>query len=133
MPDVRIREERSFAELLGQLSEDVSMLMRQEVQLAKAEMSRKISRATTDVVKLGAGSLVALLGGLTLVAAVVLGLVALGVAAWLSALIVGAALGGAGYAMLGAGLRDLKRVDPTPHRTVDTLKDDLQWVKEQRS
>jgi uncharacterized membrane protein len=133
MPDVRVREERSFAELLGQLSEDVSMLMRQEVQLAKAEMTRKINRATTDVVKLGTGGLVALLGGLTLVAAVVLGLVALGVAPWLTALLVGAALGGAGYAMLGTGLRDLKRVDPTPHRTVETLKDDFQWVKEQRS
>jgi len=133
MPDVRIREERSFAELLGQLSEDVSMLMRQEVQLAKAEMSQKISRATGDVVKLGAGAIVALIGGLTLVAAVVLGLVALGVPPWLSALIVGAALGGIGYSMLGKGAKDLKRVDPTPHRTVSTLKDDLEWVKEQRS
>jgi hypothetical protein len=35
--------------------------------------------------------------------------------------------------MLGRGARDMKRVDPTPHRTVDTLKDDLQWVREQRS
>ena len=34
--------------------------------------------------------------------------------------------------MLRNGLQDLKRVDPTPHRTVETLRDDLQWVKEQR-
>ncbi len=133
MPDVRVREERSFAELLGQLSEDVSLLMRQEVQLAKAEMSHKLTRVTGDAVKLGTGALVALIGGLTLVSAVVLGLVALGVPPWLSALIVGAVLGGVGYSMLGRGVRDIKRVDPTPHRTVNTLKDDLQWVKEQRS
>jgi UDP-N-acetylmuramyl pentapeptide phosphotransferase/UDP-N-acetylglucosamine-1-phosphate transferase len=133
MPDVRVREERSFGELLGQLSEDVSMLMREEVRLAKAEMSQKVNRATADVVKLGAGALVALAGGLALVAAVVLGLVALGLAPWVSALIVAVVLGGSGYVLLGNALKDLRRVDPTPHRTVGTLKDDLQWVKEQRS
>lgn len=133
MLDVRVREERSLGELLGQLSEDVSLLMRQEVQLVKAEMNQKLTRVTEDAVKLGAGALVGLIGGLTLVAAVVLALVALGVPAWLSALIVGAVLGGAGYSMLGKGARDLKRVDPTPRRTVNTLKDDLEWVREQRS
>ena len=132
MPDVRVREERSFGELLGELSEDVSTLMRQEVRLAKAEMSQKMSRATADVVKLGAGGLVALAGGLTVVASVVLGLIALGLAAWVAALIVGGLLGVTGYVMLQNGLRDLRRVDPTPHRTVETLRDDLQWVKEQR-
>lgn len=132
MPAVRVREGRSFAELLGDLSEDVSMLMRQEVRLAKAELSRKLTRATADVVKLGAGALVALAGGLTLVAAVVLGLVALGLAAWVSALIVGVLLGFTGYVMLGNGLKAVKRVDPTPHRTVETLRDDLEWVREQR-
>ncbi|MGE5091867.1 MAG: phage holin family protein [Bacillota bacterium] len=132
MSTVRVREERSFGELLGELSEDVSTLMRQEVRLARAEMSRTLSRATTDAVKLGAGALVALAGGLTVVAALVLGLIALGLAAWVSALIIGALLGVIGYVMLRNGLQDLKRVDPTPHRTVETLRDDLQWVKEQR-
>jgi hypothetical protein len=132
MPAVRVREERSFGELLGELSEDVSTLMRQEVRLARAEMSRTLSRATTDAVKLGAGALVALAGGLTVVAALVLGLIALGLAAWVSALIIGALLGVAGYVMLRNGLQDLKRMDPTPHRTVETLRDDLMWVKEQR-
>ena len=132
MPAVRVREERSFGELLGELSEDVSTLLRQEVRLARAEMSRTLSRATTDAVKLGAGALVALAGGLTVVAALVLGLIALGLAAWVSALIIGALLGVAGYVMLRNGLQDLKRMDPTPHRTVETLRDDLQWVKEQR-
>lgn len=132
MPAVRVREERSFGELLGELSEDVSTLMRQEVRLAKAEMSQKLSRATADVVKLGAGGLVALTGGLTVVAAVVLGLIALGLAPWVAALLVGGLLGVTGYVMLQNGIRDLRRVDPTPHRTVETLRDDLEWVKEQR-
>ena len=132
MSTVRVREERSFGVRLGELSVDVETLMRAEVRLARAEMSRTLSRATTDAVKLGAGALVALAGGLTVVAALVLGLIALGLAAWVSALIIGALLGVIGYVMLRNGLQDLKRVDPTPHRTVETLRDDLQWVKEQR-
>jgi hypothetical protein len=126
-------QDRSIGELFGQLTEDLTLLMRQEVALAKAEMGMKVSRATGDLVAVGAGALVALVGGLALVAALVLGLVAVGVSPWLSALIVGAVLGMAGYVMLQRGLRDLRRVDPTPQRTVETLKDDVQWAKEQRA
>lgn len=132
-PEVREREERSFGELFGRLTEDMSLLMRQEVQLVKAEMKETMSRATTDLVAVGGGGLVALAGGLTLVAALVLVLVAIGIAAWLSALIVGAVLAGVGFMMLKRGLNDLKHVDITPRRTVETLKDDVQWAKEQRS
>ncbi|MBA2626455.1 MAG: phage holin family protein, partial [Gemmatimonadales bacterium] len=131
-PEV-VREERSFGELFGRLTEDMSLLMRQEVQLVKAEMKESVSRTTKDFVAVGAGGLVALAGGLTLVAALVLGLVAIGVSPWLSALIVGLVLAGVGFSMLKRGLGDLKRVDITPRRTVETLKDDVQWAKEQRS
>ena len=58
---------------------------------------------------------------------------ALGVAPWLSALLVGGALAFAGYSMLQKGLADIKRTDIIPTRTVETLKDDVQWVKEQRT
>ncbi len=128
-----VREERSFGELFGRLTEDMSLLMRQEVQLVKAEMKDTMSRATTDLVAVGGGGLVALAGGLTLVAALVLLLVALGITAWLSALIVGGVLAGAGFMMLKRGVNDLKHVDITPRRTVEALKDDVQWAKEQRS
>lgn len=127
-----VREERSLGELLGQLTQDLSLLMRQEVQLVKAEMSQIASRATGDLVKVGAGGLVALAGGLTLVAALVLVLVEIGVDEWLSALIVGGLLTGIGFMMLKGGLKDLKRVEVTPQRTIQTLKDDVQWAKEQR-
>ena len=127
-----IREERSLGELFGQLTQDLSLLMRQEVQLVKAEMGQIASRATGDLVKVGAGGLVALAGGLTLVAAVVLVLVEIGIAPWLSALLVGALFAGIGFVMLKGGLKDLKRVEVTPQRTIQTLKDDVQWAKEQR-
>lgn len=131
-PELRHTNERSLGELLGELAEDMSLLVRQEVQLAKTEISAKVSHVTTDLVTVGAGAAVALVGGLTLVAALVLGLVAIGVAPWLSALIVGAVLGLVGYGMLRGGLNDLKHRELTPDRTVQTIKEDIEAVKEAR-
>jgi hypothetical protein len=127
-----VREDRSLGELLGELADDLTLLMRQEVQLAKAEMTAKLNRATRDLVSVGTGAIVAWIAGLAFTAFLILGLTALGVAAWLSALIVAVVFGVAGFVMLQRGLADLKRVEATPRRTVETLKDDVQWAKEQR-
>jgi hypothetical protein len=129
MPE--LRQERSIGELL----------VRQEVQLARAEMSDKITRVTTNLVSVVAGGFVAYIGALALVAALILGLHDLAdISPWVSALIVGAVLAIAGYAMLRRGLGELKQVDLAPRRTVEnirddvqTIKDDVQWAKEQRS
>jgi putative superfamily III holin-X len=139
MPE--LRQERSIAELFGQLSQDMTLLVRQEVQLARAEMSEKLSRLTANMVSVIAGGFVAYVGALALVAALILALNDLaGISPWVSALIVGAVFAIAGYAMLRRGLGELKRVDLAPRRTVENIKDDVQairndvqWAKEQRS
>jgi hypothetical protein len=139
MPE--IRQERSIGELFGQLSQDMTMLVRQEVQLARAEMSEKLTRLTTNLVSVIGGGFVAYVGALALVAALILALNDLAnISPWVSALIVGAVLAIAGYAMLRRGLGELKRVDLAPRRTVENIKDDVQaikddvqWAKEQRS
>jgi hypothetical protein len=129
----RTAEERSIGELFGELSQDVAMLVRQEAQLAKTEMQQKLSKVTTDLVSLATGGVVALVGGLALTAALILLLIdPIGIKPWLAALLVGAAMAIIGYVLLQRGLKDLKRTDPTPRRTVDTIKDDIQWAKEQR-
>ncbi|MEA2714461.1 MAG: hypothetical protein QOK27_2422 [Gemmatimonadales bacterium] len=138
MPE--LRQERGVAELLGQLSQDMTMLVRQEVQLARAEMSDKLSRLTANLVSVVAGGFVAYVGALALVAALILALHNLAnISPWVSALIVGAVLAIAGYAMLRRGLGELKRVDLAPRRTVENIKDDVQairndvqWAKEQQ-
>jgi uncharacterized membrane protein len=131
MPELR-QQERSIGELFGQLTQDMTLLVRQEVQLARTEMSDKISRVTANLVSVGAGGFVAYLGGLALVGALILAIRDLAniSLAW-SALIVGAVLAIIGYVMLQKGLKELKRVDLAPRRTVETLKDDVQWAKEQ--
>jgi hypothetical protein len=129
----RTAEERSIGELFGELSQDIGLLVRQEAQLAKTEMQTKLSRVTGDLVSLAAGGVVALVGGLAVTAAIILLLIdPIGVKPWLAALIVGALLGIVGWVMLQRGLKDLKRTDPTPRRTVETIKEDIQWAKEQR-
>jgi uncharacterized BrkB/YihY/UPF0761 family membrane protein len=111
----------------------VALLVRQEGQLAKTEMQQKLTQVTGDLVSLASGGVVALVGGLALTAAIILLLIdPIGVKPWLAALIVGAVMGLIGWMMLQKGLKDLKRTDPTPRRTVDTIKDDIQWAKEQR-
>jgi uncharacterized membrane protein len=133
MPELR-QQERSIGELFGQLTQDMTLLVRQEIQLARTEMSDKLSRFTTNILSVGAGGFVAYLGGLALVAAVILAIRDLAnISLALSALIVGAILAIVGYVMLQRGLKELKRVDLAPRRTVETLKDDVQWAKEQTS
>jgi drug/metabolite transporter (DMT)-like permease len=109
----------------------MTLLFRQELQLARAEMSKKISQVTSNLVSVVAGGFVAYVGALALVAALILGLhEAAEISPWVSALIVGVIFAVAGYLMLNRGLKELKRVDLAPRRTVETLKDDVQWAKE---
>jgi len=139
MPE--LRQERSIGELFGQLTQDMTLLVRQEIQLARSELSEKLSRLTTNLVSVATGGFVAYVGGLALVAALILALHDLAnISLAVSALIVGAVFAIAGYVMLKHGLSELKRVDIAPRRTVENIKDDVQsikedvqWAKEQRS
>jgi putative superfamily III holin-X len=140
MPELR-QQERSFGELFGQLTQDMTLLVRQEVQLARTEMTEKVSRATTNLVSVGAGGMVVYLGGLALMAALILAVRDLAniSLAW-SALIVGGIMAIIGYMMLQRGLKELKRADLAPRRSVEnikddvqSIKDDVQWAKEHRS
>jgi uncharacterized membrane protein len=140
MPELR-QQERSIGELFGQLSQDMTLLVRQEVQLARSEMSEKLSRFTTNLTAVATGGFVAYLGGLALVGALVLAIRDLAnISLALSALIVGAVLAIIGYVMLRRGMQELKGADLAPRRTVEnikddvqSIKDDVQWAKEQRS
>lgn len=127
------KEDRSLGELFTELARETGTLVRQEVQLATTEMTHKASRAARDVGFLAVGGLVAYAGVLALLTAVVLGLVAAGLDAWLAALIVGIVVAVIGYALVQRGLSALKRESLAPRQTVETLKEDAQWAKDQVS
>lgn len=126
-----VGQERSLSELIGEVSSDLSLLVRQEVALAKAEMREKAAIAGKAGAKIVGGGLLAYVGALALTAALIAGLAAIGVAVWLSALIVGVVYAAVGYGVLQSGVKALRADPPKPERTVQTLRDDVNWAKEQ--
>jgi hypothetical protein len=124
------RDERSIGELFAELARETSTLVRQEVQLAKTEMTQKVTSAGKDAGLIGAGGALAYAGLLAVLAAVIIGLGQL-IPMWLSALIIGVVVIGIGYMLVQQGLNALKRIDPTPRQTMETLKEDTEWAKEQ--
>jgi xanthine/uracil permease len=123
--------ESSIGELFGDLSREVSTLVRQEVSLAKVELGQKSAQLGKDAGYVAAGGAVAYAGVLVLLAAVVAGLVALGLDWWLSALLVGAVVCAIGYFLIRKGLDGLKREDLAPRQTIESLKESGQWAKQQ--
>ena len=83
------RKERSLKHVVSDLGTDAGLLVRQEIALAKAEVIEKLAGAAKQAAVFGAAGLLAYAGLLVLFAALILGVIALGVAAWLAALAVG--------------------------------------------
>jgi membrane protein len=124
------KQDSSAGELVKQLSEQVSTLVRDELRLARLEMTQKGKRAGAGIGMLGGGGLVALYGLACLVAAAVIAL-ARAVAPWLAALIIGAgllAISGAA-ALLGRGQLQ-QATPPVPARAAESVKADIEEVKE---
>ena len=125
----REQDERSVGELVQQLSQQTSTLVRQELQLARTELQEKGRRAGRGAGMFGGAGLVGLYGVGALIAAAILAL-STAVAAWLAALIVGVVLLLiAGVAAL-AGKKQVKRATPPlPERAMESLQADVQEVK----
>lgn len=123
--------EPSLAELTSRLIADAQTLVRKEVELARAELSDELNKAKQAGVALGAGAAIAGVGALLLVIMVVQLLIAWGAAPWLAYLIVGGALTVVGSLALLAGMRRAQTIDPMPHETIDTVREDVEWLKEQ--
>ena len=124
------RDERSIGELFADLASETSTLVRQEVTLAKVEMTQKASEAGKDVGFLAAGGAVAYAGLLVILAGIVLVLGNL-IPLWLSALFVGVVVALIGYFLVRSGLNRLKQVNPAPQETIQTVKEDKEWIQNQ--
>jgi uncharacterized membrane protein YqjE len=120
----------STAELVKQLSEQVTQLARDELRLAQLEMTRKAKRAGLGIGMFGGGGLLALYGLGCLLAAAIIGL-ATAVTAWLAALIIGGCLlAAAGLAALLGGGQLRKATPAVPERAVGSVKADVEEIKE---
>jgi len=122
---------KSLGDLFSDLTQETATLVRQEVALARAEISQKASRLGKDVGLIAAGGAVAYAGLILILFGVALGLAALGMSPWIAYLLVGIVAGLLGGSIAWQGVSGLKHADPVPHQTVETLKDDARWAKEQ--
>jgi hypothetical protein len=124
------RDNRSLGELFSELAQETTMLVRQEVNLAKTELTQKASRASRHVGTLAAGGAVAYAGLLAILAGIIALLNAV-MPLWVAALLVGMVVAVVGYVLVRRALEALKREDFAPRETIESLKEDQQWAKDQ--
>jgi len=127
-PESELRE-RPVGEIASDLTRDLSLLIRQELELAKAEMTQKGKVAAPGLEMIGGAGVVGLMAAGALTACAVL-VLALFLPDWLAALIVGAVLAGAAYLLLMRGKEQVEKAgSPIPEQTIETMKEDLEWAK----
>lgn len=124
------RNDSSLGELFAALTGQITSLVRQEIQLAKAETTTKVVRIGKDIGILVAGAAVLYAGLLAIVAALII-LLDHWIPAWISALVVGVIVAAVGGYLVQRGRTNLAHEDLTPHQTVESLKENAQWAKEQ--
>ena len=133
----RQRTERSFGELLREVTTDIAALFRKEVELAKVELSEKASEAGKQVGSIAVGGAVMFAGALALLAAVVnlVGWVIAEIASaelavWLAPLLVGLVLAFVGYGMVKKAMAALRTQGLAPEQTTQSLQENKEWLKE---
>ena len=123
-------ENRPLGDLFGDLASDMSNLVRQEVALAKVEITQKAKYVGRNVGYLVVGGAVAYAALLAIIAAIIM-LLAKVVPNWGATLIVGAVVGVIGWLLIGKAMMALQEAELTPRETVETLKEDATWMKQQ--
>jgi uncharacterized membrane protein YqjE len=134
MTDDMMRDElrdRPIGELLKQLSQETTTLVRQELDLAKAEMAQKGKQAGLGAGMFGGAGVSALLGLGALTAAVIAAL-DIAMPLWLAALIVAVIwLAVAGVLGLAGKTKVQQATPPLPEQTQESVKEDVEWAKTQ--
>ena len=122
-------DERPVAELLQELSEQTSTLVRQEMELARLELMQKGKRAGIGAGMFGGASMVGLYAIGALTAAVIL-LLATAMSGWLAGLVVAAVYGLVAGGLALAGRSQVqKATPPVPQQATESVKEDVQWAK----
>jgi MFS family permease len=121
--------ERPIGDLVKQLADQTSTLVRKEIELAKAETTLKARTAGKGAGLIGAAAVIGLLAAGALTAFLIM-LLDGALANWLSALIVAAVFAAIAGVLAAAGRNRIKQATPAvPEQTVDTVKEDVEWAK----
>jgi len=127
MPD---KQDRSIGELFSELATETGTLIRKEIELAKVELSQKANRVGRNVGYLVLGGAVAYAALLALLAAIIIVLANV-IPWWAAAFVVAVVVGIVAAVMISKALTALKQTELAPRQTAETLKEDVQWAKQQ--
>ena len=133
-PLVDVREEsdeRSVGDLFGQLTTDMSTLMRKEIELARIEIKEEVAKAGRAGGMLGATAVAGYMALVLLSFAAAWGLAEL-IPTGFAFLVVGLVYAVVAAVLYSKGRRELAKVNPTPTQTIETLKEDTQWASQLR-
>jgi uncharacterized membrane protein YqjE len=123
------RETRSFGDLFSQLTSDTTLLLRQEVALAKKEFQQALAQAVGGAISLAVGGILATVGLIAVLTSVILAL-ALIMPDWAAALLVGVVFLVLALIFVMLGINRLKKLKLMPERTSQTLKEDAEMIRE---
>ena len=130
MNENRALENKPLGDLFSDLATNMSELVRKEVELAKLEVGQKAKYVGKNVAYLVVGGAVAYAAMLTVIAAIVM-LLDKVMPNWGAALLVGIVVAAVGWLLVSKALAALQATDMMPQQTVETLKEDAAWVKQQ--
>jgi acyl-CoA reductase-like NAD-dependent aldehyde dehydrogenase len=122
-------EERSVSEVLQDIIRNVQDILRSEVRLAKAEIRQEATQAASSALWVAFGLVGVLSAWMFLLWTAAYALAAI-LPMWAATLVIAVAMAGAGSVLIAAGLRRFTRVTPMPERTIESLKENLQWMKQ---
>jgi hypothetical protein len=125
------RSDRSLGDLFSSLTTQLGQLIHKEVELARTELAANAVRTGRNASLIGLGGAVIYGGFLVLLASAVGVLMTIGLDLWLAALIVGVIACGSGYALIQRGRSQLEAHSVAPVKTIETLRKDAEWAKDQ--
>jgi len=121
----------SVSALLSGIVGDAQDLVRKEIALARQEIREEITAAKDAATALSIAGAVLAVGGLFLLVTLALGLAdLLNWPAWAGFGIVGVVFGIAGAILLSSARQKMKQINPVPERTIETLKENIEWIKD---
>jgi nitrate/nitrite transporter NarK len=124
------KQERSIGELFSDLANETGTLIRQEIALAKVELTQKASKMGRNAGYVVAGGVVGHAALLCLLATIILALATV-MPAWAAALLVTVIVAIVAAMLVSKGRAALKKTELAPRQTVETLKEDVRWAKQQ--
>ena len=126
------KDERSLGDLFSELAAETGTLVRQEVALAQVEITGKATRVGKQVGFLAVGGAIGYAAMLAIMAGIIIGLANF-IPAWAAALLVGAIVAGVSFFLISSAIERLKNTNLKPEESVESIKEDAEWLKKQLS